>query len=697
MNIYEDMWQDLFQEYIWVFKDYDEFINSIKKYLKKISKNDSFKKMNKKQYLIGAHKYLNKIIYLRLYDNNISILLNYININLDLEKNAYQEIEKFIKLIKSFSYNPSPNEIIKLIDKSEIFKKLLAKLINDNMEKIKNYGLEKTFEDDLVILLVEIYCTLNNVVFNDVDNYQDEYAEEEILPMDILKEQKGIKSSYEEGLEDKVYSFKETEVKEDIPDFMPTGADAFLSEIRRKDLEVLSKEQEYELLKRIKNGDEEAYKYFYEHNCRLVISIVKKYRNHYVDYEDLLQEGCIGLMTAIERFELERGLKFSTYATWWIRQAVLRALNKYSKKTGISINKNSDLIQYRRKVEALSDKLGRRPTNPEIVEYLKIPLIEVEENNQLLLTSFSINHSISDEDDTELGEFISDERVEIEKDYITNNLVLEIQDLFRKAHLTDQEILILNYRWGLKGYEEKTLAEVGKIFGFSRERARQYEANAIKKLRRYTGMKDFALYLDNPDKAIDRLNKLIKWHFDNPKSFVIYDVDVSKVILDETEEKTRLPKKKGEGIYIYKLFKDYRKEDVDIVLDSLTEEEKKIVAIRNEYFNNPTLYSPWNNETVKQAYKNIITKIHYRLKNNEKKVKLSTIFDFSFCKDYSHEEVELAIDMLESRYKRIIYLRYGNDLVNPDNDKNWDFKKYGDIFYEEVIPQIIANLKLIHQ
>ncbi len=697
MITYQDMWQDLFQEYIWVFKDYTEFNNCIKNFLKKISKNSPINKVSKEQYLDGAHKYLKRIIFLCLHSNkNIGILLNYINSNINPNQDAYQEIKKFIKLIKSSRYTPSPNEIIELIDKSEIFKEVLAKLINDNMEKIKNYGLEKTFEDDLIILLVEIYCTLNNVVLNDIDNYRDEYADEEILPMDILNEQKTIRSSYEERLEDKDYSFKKEEIKEDISDFMPMGADAFISEIKRKKLEVLSKDQEYELLTRIKNGDEEAYKYFYEHNCRLVISIVKRYRNYQVDYEDLLQEGCIGLMMAIERFEVARGLKFSTYATWWIKQAVIRALNKYSKKTGVSINKNLDLIQYRKKLEALSDKLGRKPTNTEIVEYLKIPLIEVEENNQLLLTNFSINHSINDEDDTELGEFICDERVEIEKDYITDNLVLEIQNLFRKAHLTDQEILVLNYRWGLNGCEEKTLVEIGKLFGVSRERARQYEANAIKKLRKYTGMQDFALYLDSPDKALDRLRKLVKWHLDNPRSFAIYDIDVSEVVLEEKKE-TKIPKNKDEGNYIYKLFKEYRKEDIDIVLDSLTEEEKKIIAIRNEYFNNPTLYSPWNNEKVKQAFKNILTKIHYRLKNNEKKVKLSTIFDFSFCKNYSQEEVKLAIEMLDSRYKKIIYLRYGNDLIYPTGDKNWDFKKYGDIFYEEIIPQIITNLKLIHQ
>ena len=662
---YQDSWQELYQEYNYVFKDYEEFLKTIKLFLNKFNNNSP-----KDNYLNGARKYILALIHNRLKDNKIDILLNYIINNINPHNNENKELEKLINWFNSLYYTPAPNVIIDLIESSPIFKELLNKLVNNNLIKIKKYGLNKTFDNDLIILFVEIYCTLNNIVLEEIDSIDDR---EEL----IAKEN-----------------------PEDL-DYMPTGIDAFFSEIRRKELDVLSKEEEYELLKKIKQGDKEAYKYFYEHNCRLVISIAKRYRNQQVEYEDLLQEGYIGLMTAIDKFEIERGLKFSTYATWWIRQAILRALNKYSKKTGVSINKNSALAQYRKNVEKYADELGRWPTDKEIAEHFGLSLMEVQENNQLLLTDCSINQAISTEDTEELGEFISDDSVKIESDFIIHNLTTEMQLLFKKAGLTEQEILILNYRWGLDGYEEKTLSEVGKLFGFTRERARQYEAKAIKKLRKYTGTKDFALYLDNPDEAKERLKKLAIWHFNNPQSYIIYDIDVSEVSLTIKPEEEKEPespkeiKKKKTDNYLYILLKQYKKEEIDAVVETLSADDKKIIAIRNEYYNNPTIYSPWNNDIIKKAYSNIVSKICYHLNKKEKKVKTSTIYDLAFCRNYPKDEINLAVCMLDYEDREIIRLRYGIDLDNPVASKEWDFKKYGDIFYEEVIPHIINNLKII--
>lgn len=699
---YQDIWQELYQEYAYAFEDYEEFKSIIKIFLNKFLKDYSDNNLTREHYLNGAKKYLRNLIHNYLKDNKISILLNYININIDPNKDAQEEIEKLIKWFKILYYTPVPNVIIDLIEKSSILKELLAKLIEPNLAKIKKYGLNKVFDNDLIVLFSEIYCTLNNIDLEEptTDLIKSIDDSEEVMSInDILKEQQDILSSYEENHDgqSKAYYPKE-KISEELPDYMPTGVDAFISEIRRKDLEVLTKEEEYVLLTKIKQGDQDAYKYFYEHNCRLVISIAKRYRNSRVDYEDLLQEGCIGLMTAIERFEVERGLKFSTYATWWIKQAILRALNKYGRKTGISINKNSDLTQYRKNVERLADELGRKPTDKEIAEHFALPLAEVQENNQLLLADYSINQSVNAEETEELGDFIKDESIKVESDTITHNLADELQNLFKQAGLTEQEILVLNYRWGLDDYEEKTLSDVGKLFGFTRERARQYEAKAIKKLRKYAGTKDFALYLDDPDKAIERLKKLATWHFNNPQSYIIYDIDISDIKIDtkqSSKEVTISAKKKKNKNYLYKVLKQYKKDDIDAVIATLSDEEKKILEIRNEYFNNPTIYSAWNNESVKKAYNNILSKIHYRLNSPEKKIKSSTIYDLAFCRNYSKEEIELAINMLEYQDYEIIKLRYGEDLDNPVTSDEWDFKKYGDIFYEEVIPHIINNLKLI--
>ena len=695
---YQDIWQDLYQEYTYAFKDYEDFLLVIKSFLKKFIKDYPNDNITKDRCLNGAKKYIRNTIHRNLNNNKISILLNYITSNINPNNKENKEIDKLVKWFKSFSYTPAPNVIIDLLEQSSIFNELIKKLIENNLESIKQYGLEKVFDNDLIVLFGEIYCTLNNIDLDEeLDLTNVEYNEEEKVTInDILVEQQGILSSYEEDKGDKNNSYYIEE--KEMSDYIPTGEEAFISEIKRKDLEVLTKEEECELFSRIKNGDQEAYNYFYEHNCRLVISIAKRYRHLKVEYADILQEGCIGLITAIEHFEVEKGFKFSTYATWWIKQAITRAISKYGKKTGVSFSKNSDLIQYKKNVGIYADELGRNPTDKEIAKHFDLSLEEVQENNQLLLMDYSINQKVNAEESEELGDFIKDENIKVENESIINNLVDEMQILFKMAGLTEQEILILDYRWGLNNYEEKTLSDIGKLFGFTRERARQYEAKAIKKLRKYAGTKDFALYLDDPDKALERLKKLSAWHFDNPKSYIIYDIDVSNVRLDTPKRHNDLSwdtKKRKKENYLYQVLKQHKRSDIDAIVETLTEEEKRILDIRNDYFNNPTVYSPWNIDDIQRSFNEILSKIRYRLTSNEQKNKPSTIYDLAFCSEYTKEEILLAIYMLNYQDQEIIKLRYGEDLDNPVVSDKWDFKKYGDIFYEEVIPHIINNLKTI--
>ncbi len=702
---HQNIWQKLYEEYSYAFPNYKEFSISIEKFLNKLAEDfpdNSNIAIN--YYLKGVRKNLRNLIHCYLEDNKISILLNYITSNIDLNNDAKKELEKLINWFKVFYYTPTPNVIIDLIDQSPIFRELLEIFVNKNIEKIKKYDLDILFNNELIILFVEIYCTLNKIDLESPNEFANDSIDKEdgININDILTEQRNILSSYEENKDEQNKSYYlEKSTEKNLPDFLPTGSDAFVAEIKSKKLNVLTREQEQELFSKIKNGDAEAYKYFYEHNCRLVISIAKKYRNSRVEYDDLIQEGCIGLMTAIEKFEVERGFKFSTYATWWIRQAIIKALNKYGKKTGVSFNKNADLVRYRKNVEAYADILGRNPTDNEIAEHFDLSIYEVQENNQLLLTDCSINQNINSEDESELGEFICDDRVQVESETIIHNLSFEMQDLFKKAGLNDQEILVLIYLWGLNNQEEKTLSAVGKLFGFTRERSRQIEAKAIKKIRKYSGTKDFAVYLDNPDKALERLNKLVVWHYENPHSNIIYGIDTSKIDLTAKKEskkstidfKTRKPEN-----YLYKLLKQYKKADIDAIVRSLSEDEQKVLAIREEYYNNPTMYSSWNSDIIKKNYSDILAKIRYRLNSTEKKIKSSSIYNLVFCKNYTKSEIDLAISMLNYQDKEIIKSRYGTDLNNPVPSGEWDFKKYGDAFYGEVIPHIINNLKLIsHQ
>ena len=627
-NKYQSIWQELYQEYIYVFKDYKEYTLFVKNCLNQ----DNVKDKEKIDYYYNiVKKNIHNAIVHHLYNKkNNNLILKYINSKLDKNNDSLKEINKLIKWLKEYNYVPSPNTIINLIEKSEVFKELIQKLVENNLDKIKQYGVEKIFNNELISLFVEIYCSLNNIDFeNDLKEDLNITEEEQVAINDILREQ-NIEASYEE------YPEKRNDFLTN--DYMPTGADAFLFEIRNKDLDVLTKEEERELLTKIKQGDQDAYKYFYEHNCRLVISIAKKYRNYRVDYEDLLQEGGIGLMVAISRFEIERNFKFSTYATWWIRQYVVRALSKYGRNIGIGINKSETLPLYQRKVDNYADELGRMPTNTEIAEHFNMTLAEVEENNQLLLPSISMNQRVNNVDETEFGDFIQDDNAQVEEDFVTNNLASEIQTLFQKAGLLPIEIAILNSSWGLNNQTQVSLSDLGKKYGFSRERARQYEAKAIKKLRRFSGMKDFALYLDNPKEAKENLNKLVDWHYSHPNSHIVYDINLSELdncppkkdidtLLETlTDEKIML------SVYDLSISKDYNKNEIKTAIFMLAPEDKEIINLRyGSNLDKPVVSENWDfNKHGNKFYEIVIPHIVANLKlirkqNEEIDAKIHTL------------------------------------------------------------------------
>lgn len=265
----------------------------------------------------------------------------------------------------------------------------------------------------------------------------------------------------------------------------------YLKEIGRVDL--LTAEEEVELAKRIKQGDKEAARKLAEANLRLVVSIAKRYVGRGMLFLDLIQEGNMGLIKAVEKFDHEKGFKFSTYATWWIRQAITRAIADQARTIRIPVHMVETINKLIRVQRQLLQELGREPTPEEIGEEMGLSPDKVREIQKIAQEPVSLETPIGEEDDSHLGDFIEDQDAVSPADHAAYELLKEqLEDVLDT--LTDREENVLRLRFGLDDGRTRTLEEVGKVFGVTRERIRQIEAKALRKLRhpsRSKRLKDF--------------------------------------------------------------------------------------------------------------------------------------------------------------------------------------------------------------
>lgn len=265
----------------------------------------------------------------------------------------------------------------------------------------------------------------------------------------------------------------------------------YLKEIGRIDL--LTKEEEVELAKRIEQGDELAKRELAESNLRLVVSVAKKYIGRGMSFLDLIQEGNVGLMKAVEKFDYTKGYKFSTYATWWIRQAVTRSIADQGRTIRVPVHMIENINKLVRIQRHLVNKLGREPTPEEIAELMDMEVEKVENIMKIAQKPVSLETPIGEEEDTELGSFIEDNLVQT-PDQATTHVLLKEQLLEVLDTLSDREEQVLRLRFGMDDGRTRTLEEVGKVFSVTRERIRQIEAKAIRKLKhpsRSKKLKDF--------------------------------------------------------------------------------------------------------------------------------------------------------------------------------------------------------------
>ena len=267
----------------------------------------------------------------------------------------------------------------------------------------------------------------------------------------------------------------------------------YLKEIGK--VSLLSADEEIELAKRMEKGDEAAKKRLAEANLRLVVSIAKRYVGRGMLFLDLIQEGNLGLIKAVEKFDYRKGYKFSTYATWWIRQAITRAIADQARTIRIPVHMVETISKLIRVSRQLLQELGREPTPEEIAEEMDMPVDRVREILKISQEPVSLETPIGEEEDSHLGDFIQDDNVPVPADAAAFTLLKE-QLVEVLSTLTDREQKVLRLRFGLDDGRARTLEEVGKEFNVTRERIRQIEAKALRKLRHPSRSRKLKDYLD---------------------------------------------------------------------------------------------------------------------------------------------------------------------------------------------------------
>ena len=259
---------------------------------------------------------------------------------------------------------------------------------------------------------------------------------------------------------------------------------------------LLSNEEEKELAIAVENGDLEAKQRLAEANLRLVVSIAKRYVGRGMQFLDLIQEGNMGLMKAVDKFDYSKGFKFSTYATWWIRQAITRAIADQARTIRIPVHMVETINKLVREQRNLLQELGQDPTPEQIAERMDMTPDKVREILKIAQEPVSLETPIGEEDDSHLGDFIEDEVIENPVDYTTRVVLREQLDEVLDT-LTDREENVLRLRFGLDDGKMRTLEDVGKVFNVTRERIRQIEAKALRKLRHPSRSKQLKNFIED--------------------------------------------------------------------------------------------------------------------------------------------------------------------------------------------------------
>ncbi len=561
-------------------------------------------------------------------NNFLNVTESYIKENIEyFEDNPLLQLEKIMKFFNSVSYIPDLNDISDLIKNNMVISKLLENITENNLEIIKKYGISKITKNDILISFINTYLDINNI------EIEEEMDEEEIYK--TLNEEKTLSTDMV-----KLY-------------------------MKQLNKPILTVSEEKKLGHQILEGNEEALNTLVEHNLRLVISIAKRYVGRGMSFLDLIQEGNIGLIKAAQKFDVTKGYRFSTYATWWIRQGVTRALADQSRTIRIPVHVVETINKANSIKIKLRSELNREPTDEEVAEKMNISVDRIKELYECNQDTVSLETPIGEKEDSTLGDLVKDENsVSPEEESINHVYRQTINEVLDSLDQREREIITL--RFGLREGKPMTLNDVGKIYNVTRERIRQIEAKALKKLR-------------NPVR--------------------------SKKLQEEIETKKRKYLKvldKNISFFEQPIFKPYKKNQIESVIHNLDLDE--ITLILSIY--GSKLSYPIVDSISKEDYERLTKKIYPKLKNilfrqnnlkvinleekNKKttpikedkieKIKLDKklpFFEQSIFKPYNLESIKRAFENLEMDEKTLILSIYGNELSYPivDSINKEDYEK----------------------
>ena len=477
-----------------------------------------------------------EMIKTKLLDHNesIRILNNYIQITVkktDDYNVIMKQIRAFNSFLEKYNYVPTPEVLIELINKNENLNDLIKIIFLKNKDMIVSGDIEKLTDNNTLILLLEAYCLINNIEIKQSEE-NNIYYDDDLKLTDSVK--------------------------------------IYLREIGEYPL--LSIEQQRDLALKILDGDNKARELFINSNLRLVVNVARRYIGNGLTFLDLIQEGNLGLITAVDKYDVKKGFNFSTYAIWWIRQAITKAIEYKGRTIRIAAHVYEKVQLYKKVFRNLELKLNREPTINEIADEMELSVSEVSDLQQLQIDVVSINAIIEDEKRTELEDFIVSTDESPEDIATKENMKQDINNLLISCNLKPRERDILILRYGLDGKEPMTLVEIGKIYNLTRERVRQIESNALKKIRKSNFVKRLVDYTESPTKSllnIEMYRQIYKEDGNSNRAFLRRFGDK----IEDYEVVGKLPS-------IYQLFGGYSKEQIDLMLTKLTEEERKLITLR---------------------------------------------------------------------------------------------------------------------
>lgn len=488
-------------------------------------------------------------------DTASRIISSYLDLKVP-KVNSYESAVKAFKKLDSFfnkyDFFMGQELLIVLLSNNEKFSSMTSYILKEKENDIALGNSEDIFDSDFLIYTVKTYFELHD------------------MPIKERKEE--IDMSYFDSSSD---------------------LDIVSLYINELNAPLLSADEERALLVKIKQGDMEAREKFIESNLRLVVSVAKKFLGRGLPFLDLIQEGNLGLMKAIDKFDLSYDVRFSTYAVYRIKIFISRSIADQSRNIRVPIFRQDELHSYMTKVDNLEKKFGMNLSIGEISMMLGKSVDKIMELEALKNDTVSINAFVGKDNDTELGEFLSTSE-SVEDEVIDSFLPEQVRELLKKSNLSEREKDVLLSRLGIGRSHVWELKELSKKYGVSKAWIGQVELNALKKLRHLKSVEQFSVYMDNPDLALKKLEEFRK--------------------KPERKKKRKTGKQGSLLKSIYEYFDDFSRGEVDSVLDNLNEFDKRLVFLRyGEDLDNPVSTDSFGEEETKKFYGSLIPRMRKKL------------------------------------------------------------------------------------